>query len=44
MNGMFRSQRRRVVTEKFTTRRVLRTRNASWQRAAQTAKRASRDS
>jgi len=27
MNG-FRTQRRRVVTEKFATRRVLRTRNA----------------
>jgi len=44
INGLFRTQRRRVVTEKFTTRRILRIRNARRRPAALQAKRVSQDS
>jgi hypothetical protein len=43
MNRSLRSQRRRVVTEKFQTRRMLRTRYSRLLRSAQ-ARRASQDS
>ena len=42
MNRLFRSQRRRVVTERFTTRRSLRSRQFRLLRTA--AKRAGQDS